>query len=120
MPNRRLTPEEISLLFSPLICDVRVRLKELAVDDKELLWALRRKLAKELTYDERGNPTYRTRLKKVKRKEQRGLCAICKDPLPEKGAELDRNEAMLGYTAENTRLVCHDCHVTDQQRKGYS
>jgi hypothetical protein len=41
-------------------------------------------------------------------------------PLPEKGAELDRFEAKLGYTAQNTRLVHHECHIEDQAKKKYA
>jgi len=120
MPNRRLSGDEIVLIFRPLIDQVRAKLKNEAAADEELHWALRRKLAKELIYDERGNPAHRKKLKKLKRNEQNGLCAICEEPLPEKRAELDRFEAMVGYTFENTRLVCHACHVDDQKRKGYA
>jgi len=120
MPNRRLTKSEIENIFKPLIGDVRSQLEKVTSGDKSLLWALRRKLAKELIYEERGTPTQRTKLKAIKRVEQNGICILCQNPLPTKGAELDRFEAMLGYTAENTRLVCHSCHIADQQRKGYA
>ncbi len=45
--------------------------------DPELLFAYRRKLFKELTYDERSKPSVRRRLKAIKRAEQHGLCAVC-------------------------------------------
>jgi len=38
------------------MAEVRQRLADLSGDDENLLWALRRKLFKELTYDERGKP----------------------------------------------------------------
>ena len=62
--------------------------------DENLLWALRRKITKELGYDERGKPGHRTKLKQLKRKEQKNLCALCQKPLPEEGSVLDRLQAM--------------------------
>src|SRR5205814_1654815 len=59
MPNRQLTNEELKTLFTPLMADVRQRLDKLSGGDKELLWAIRRKLFKELAYDERGKPMQR-------------------------------------------------------------
>ncbi len=56
----------------------------------------------------------------AKRAEQNGLCAICGQPLPEHGAELDRSEAMAGYTLANTRLVHHACHVNQQRERGFA
>lgn len=85
-----------------------------------LMWALRRKLAKELVYLERSTPMARRRLKELMFTKQRGLCAICQEILPEKGAELDRTQAYLGYVEANVRLVHHHCHVADQARKGYA
>ena len=52
MANRRLTESELVNLANPLLQTVRAQLKELSRDDNSLLWALRRKLAKELLYDE--------------------------------------------------------------------
>lgn len=91
----------------------------LANGDKELHWALRRKLAKELVYDERSRPGDRRALKAYKRGEQKGVCALCTATLPEKYAVLDRLEAMLGYTRENTRLICQSCDKTVQEGRGY-
>jgi hypothetical protein len=89
-----------------------------ASGDDQLLWALRRKLSKELSYLERGSPMKRKALKLAKRVEQHGLCAICGQPLPEQGAVPDRKEAMVGYRLENTRLVHHECdrHVQAERR----
>ena len=70
---------------------------------------LRRKLGKSLIYDERGTPMHRRRIKTLKREEQQGRCTICREILPERGAVLDRFEAMKGYTLENTRLLCSEC-----------
>jgi ribosomal protein L44E len=109
MPNRRLTKEELEKLAYPLLVEVRGKLQTLSGGDTELLWALRRKITKELGYDERNKPAHRTALKKRKRKEQNGLCAQCGKPLPEDGSVLDRLEAMDGYTVENTRVLCPGC-----------
>jgi hypothetical protein len=120
MPNRQLTDAERKALFSPLIADVRSRLTDLSAGDDALHWALRRKLAKELMYDERGKPMHRVILKAQKRVEQSNSCAICRGALPEPGAVLDRLEAMKGYTMENTRLLCPACDTKEQQRRGYA
>jgi UTP:GlnB (protein PII) uridylyltransferase len=120
MPNRQLTDAERRDLFAPLIEDVRARLHSLSKGDDDLLWALRRKLAKELSYDERGKPMHRVMLKMQKRVDQLNRCAICGTELPDPGAVLDRLEAMKGYTKENTRLLCPPCDTREQQRRGYA
>ena len=117
--NRQLTQEELATLFQPLFEDVKGRLSALSRGDAALLWALRRKLAKELSYEERGKPTERKLVKAQKRGEQGGKCAGCQEPLPEKGAVLDRLEAMKGYTLENTRLLCPSCDRAVQEERGY-
>ncbi|HEX7679757.1 MAG TPA: hypothetical protein VF713_16625 [Thermoanaerobaculia bacterium] len=95
-------------------------MNDLSEGDPSLLWALRRKLAKELFYDERGKPTHRKLLKATKRGEQQNKCAVCQKELPAKNAVLDRHEAMKGYTAENTRLICPECDVQIQTERGYA
>ena len=106
MTNRQLSQKELVLLFAPLIAEVRQLLVTLSVDDADLQWALRRKLYKELSYDERGKPMHRRKLKELKRAEQGNTCPMCRTTLPEKYVVLDRLEAMGGYTPENTRLLC--------------
>ena len=59
MANRQLTQEELVQMFRPILEEVRARLRDASGGDPQLLWALRRKLAKELTYDERGKPMFR-------------------------------------------------------------
>jgi hypothetical protein len=49
MPNRNLSPTELRHLFAPLFKDVRAKLDTASGGDVELLWAMRRKLAKELS-----------------------------------------------------------------------
>ena len=63
MANRQLSASELESLARPLLEVVRFRIAELAGEDAELLWALRRKLYKELAYDERGKPMQRRALK---------------------------------------------------------
>ena len=120
MPNPRLNPEQREKLFLPLISKIKADLEKASGGDPQVLWALRRKVAKELVYLERSKPMERRKLQNHKFSEQNGLCAICGKKLPERGGELDRKEAFWGYTAENTRLVHHDCHVDDQKKKNYT
>jgi hypothetical protein len=119
MPNRQLTTEELNAVFRPLLEDVRSKLRMASGGDTDFFWALRRKLTKELAYDERGKPMFRRQLKALKRGEQGGKCAICVDALPETNAVLDRIEAMLGYTPTNTRLLCPPCDLKVQVERGY-
>jgi hypothetical protein len=85
-----------------------------------LLWALRRKLAKELTYLERSTPMKRRILKAVMWAKQKGRCALCRKEMPLKNSELDRIDTILGYVETNVRLVHHECHIEDQARKRYA
>lgn len=119
MPNRQLSPEELEALFGPLITEVRQRLEVLSGADDDLRWALRRKLYKELSYDERGKPMHRRKLKELKRAQQNNTCPLCLTTLPEKYVVLDRLEAMGGYTPENTRLLCSACDTSVQKSRGY-
>ena len=118
MPNRQLSKDELALI-KPLLEEIRERLKLLSGTDSELLFAYRRKVAKELIYEERSRPGDRRRLKKLKHVEQNGICPLCDKELSLKYSELDRTNASTGYTKENTRLVHHQCHVDDQAAKGY-
>lgn len=120
MPNPQLTASQRESLFAPLFRQTKEELLRLSGGDQRVLWALRRKLAKELMYLERSTPAARTKLKARKWAEQGGVCPVCTQPLPQKNAELDRFEAFLGYTAENTRLVHHDCHIAEQAKKKYA
>lgn len=120
MGNRILTKDEREKLFKPLIDDVRKELSKLSAGDKELEWALRRKLAKELTYDERNSTSQRKKLKKLKRERQDNKCNICGCELPEKYVILDRHNAMDGYTENNTQLLCEKCDREKQEQKNYS
>jgi hypothetical protein len=119
MGHRQLSDEEREKLFAPLLRHVRERLNVLSGGDSSLLFALRRKLAKELTYDERSRPADRRKLKHRKYREQGGKCAVCHREMTEQYSELDRFQAPLGYTAENMRLLCHDCHIEEQRSKRY-
>lgn len=118
MSNRQLTAQEL-VKVRALLDEVRSKLAALSGGDKELLFAYRRKVYKELGYDERGKPMARQALKDKKREEQRGLCAICNKDLPTSYTVLDRLNAVDGYTAENTRLIHQDCDVSHQKAMGY-
>ena len=120
MPNPTLTEEQRQNLFRPLFHKLKAELNELAAGDPALLFALRRKLVKELGYLEKGPPAHRKKLKATMWKKQNGLCALCGKDMPEKGSELDRFEAIYGYTEANVRLVHRKCHIADQESKGYA
>ena len=107
MANPRLTSEQRKTLFEPLLASTKSELERLSGGDSRVLWALTRKLAKELIYVERGTPQARTALKGRKMIAQNGLCALCGQKLPASGSELDRFDAFGGYTDQNTRLVHH-------------
>jgi hypothetical protein len=119
MPNRNLTADELKHA-NTLLSLIRARLTKLAGGDPLLLFAYRRKIAKELGYDERENPTVRKKLKALKWKQQGGKCAHCGEELPLKYSELDRKNAADGYTVENTELVHARCHQERQSAKGYT
>jgi DNA repair exonuclease SbcCD ATPase subunit len=119
MPNRQLTADELRLA-NVLLGEVRQRLLELSGGDPELLFAYRRKVSKELTYDERSKPAERRKLKELKRREQNGLCPLCSKPLPPSYCVPDRFSASAGYTRENTRLICQSCDATTQAARRYA
>lgn len=119
MTNRRLTAEELTEA-QVLLDSVRAQLLSLSDGDPDLLFALRRKVYKELTYDERDKPVVRRQLKAQKRREQNGICPLCQKPLPPTYCVLDRFQAAAGYTPDNTRLICPECDIKAQAAKAYS
>jgi hypothetical protein len=119
MPNRNLTPDELKEA-NVLLAEIRERLVALAGDDRALLFAYRRKVTKELGYDERSKPGVRSKLKALKWGLQGRLCAECGEEMPLKYSELDRKNAADGYTEENTELVHAKCHQTRQAAKKYA
>jgi hypothetical protein len=118
MPNRNLDAEELKHA-NALLFNIREQLKTLAGDDRLLLFAYRRKVVKELGYDERGKPGARGKLKSLKWGLQNRKCAECSEELPLKYSELDRKNAADGYTEENTELVHAKCHQARQAAKKY-
>jgi RNase P subunit RPR2 len=119
MPNRRLSPDELQRA-SALLEETRAKLDQLAVGDRDLLFAFRRKVYKELIYDERDKPMVRRRLKVLMRKRQSGLCPECKEPLPATYSVLDRINAVAGYVDSNVRLICQACDQKIQIGRGYA
>jgi hypothetical protein len=120
MAGPRLTDDQRAKLFAPLFKRVVADLQRVSGGNSNLLWALRRKLAKELTYLERSTPMERRLLKVLMWAKQDRKCAICKKRLELKNSELDRKVTVRGYTERNVRLVHHDCHIQDQARRGYA
>jgi len=119
MANRNLTSDELTSA-NGLLAEIRNRLVMLAGGDTSLLFAYRRKIAKELTYDERSKPSQRKKVKAIRWEMQGGKCAHCGKKLPLKNSELDRKNAEDGYTVENTELVHAQCHDARQASKNYS
>jgi hypothetical protein len=119
MPNRNLTADELKRA-NELLSEIRERLVSLSAGDPLLLFAYRRKVAKELGYDERDKPGARAKLKTLKWDQQHGRCAHCKEDLPLRYSELDRKNAADGYTLENTELVHARCHQERQAAKAYT
>jgi hypothetical protein len=119
MPNRNLTPGELENA-NVILAYIRDQLNALSGDDRELRFAYRRKIAKELGYDERGKPAERNKLKAQKFQEQHGKCPECGEDLPEKYVVLDRKNAVDGYTAANTELIHEQCDRKRQAARGYA
>jgi hypothetical protein len=119
MPNRTLAPDELKNA-GILLAEIRQRLELLGGDDPLLLFAYRRKIVKELGYDERSKPGVRAKLKAMKWGLQNGKCAHCYEEMPIAYSELDRKNAADGYTVENTELVHAKCHQARQAAKRYA
>jgi UTP:GlnB (protein PII) uridylyltransferase len=119
MANRNLNADELKLA-NELLRNIREHLTALAGGDSLLLFAYRRKIAKELAYDERGKPGARSKMKALKWGQQNEKCAECGEQLQLKYSELDRKNAVDGYTVENTELVHGECHRKRQAAKGYT
>jgi hypothetical protein len=119
MANPRLNAEEL-VKAQKLLNSIRRSLAKLSGGRADLLFAYRRKVYKELTYDERSKPMARRNLKALKRKEQSNRCAECRGSLPESYCVLDRLKAIGGYTAKNTRLICSRCDAKVQASRRYA
>jgi hypothetical protein len=119
VPNRNLTQGELKKA-NELLAEIRGRLTVLAGNDPLLMFAYRRKVVKELGYDERSNPTARAKLKSLKWHRQERRCAECGREMPLKYSELDRMNAAERYTEQNTELVHAKCHQARQAAKGYA
>lgn len=119
MPNRNLSAAEL-VQANGILDRLRDEMAAVANGDQELLFALRRKVAKELSYDERSKPMERRKLKLAKRLQQNGRCAVCQQKLPPSYNVLDRFRAADGYTAENTRLICEACDRKVQASRRYA
>ena len=118
MANRVLSAQELKVA-NKLLQNIRNRLEKLAKGDRRLLFAYRRKIYKELTYDERGKPMHRRKLKLQKWEEQKRKCAECHKKIPLKDSEMDRINGMAGYTLRNIRVVHHACHRRQQETRQF-
>lgn len=115
----RLSRQDLSAARQ-ILEETRARIDAVAKDDSVLKFKLRRYVYIRLQYDERQSPANRKALKKKKRAEQNDLCALCKEPLPIRGAILDRLRAIDGYTIDNTRLICALCDRAVQAERKFT
>lgn len=118
-PTRRLTPTERTEKANPIIAKLREMIRQAAMGDAELEFAIRRRVWNKIGQDERSLKD-RIALKKLQRTKQDGKCATCNEPLPKKGAVLDRLKTMDLYTEENTRLLCPKCDSRIQEERRYA
>jgi len=117
--NRRLTAQERETA-KEILEQIREHIKKASQEDNEHAFALRRYIYKNLMYDERGTPMQRRKLKTEKLLQQGAKCAECgKQFLESEEPELDRIDAVKGYTKDNTRLIHHECHRRKQLEKGF-
>jgi hypothetical protein len=119
MPNRNLDANELKQA-NKLLAEIRLRIDNLAGGDPLLRFAYRRKVYKELIYDEREKPAVRRKVKIQKYEEERGKCAHCGGEMQIKYSELDRRNAVDGYTVENAELIHAACHIARQAARGYA
>lgn len=119
MPNRNLDPDELKRA-NLLLDEIRTKIDALASGDSLLKFAYRRKIYKELVYDERGKPMARRQLKLLKWGLQKGKCAHCDLDMELAYSELDRQNAVEGYSLENTELIHANCHRIRQAAKAYT
>jgi hypothetical protein len=118
MANRRLSSEEL-MKANELLSYIRARLDRASGGDREVRFALNRKVYKELSYDERSKPIVRRKLKREKWEAQDRKCAECGKPMELAYSVLDRHQAVERYTPENTRLIHATCDYEGQASKGY-
>ncbi len=71
MPGVRLTPEQADAA-NGLLTRIEKELDKLSGGNPTLLFSLRRRIYIRLSYCERGNPTHRKNLKKLKREKAAG------------------------------------------------
>src|SRR6266700_3600208 len=84
-------------LAQGIVTKLRGQLAQVSAGDQRFLFSLRRYIRIRLEHDERGRPADRRKVKLARAISQRGLCAICKEPIS-KEAELDILDPEQGYT----------------------
>jgi len=125
MSNRLMNTHQLAAARE-ILAEVRRRIADAADGDQQFTFTLRRYVFKNLSYDERGTPKQRTKLKLQKLVDQDGICGYEKCPTPhlkmtkEEEPELDRLDAIKSYTPENTVLMHHGCHRLSQKEKGFA
>lgn len=103
---------------------IRAEIDQIAAGDSMTAFQVRRYIAKQLMYDERGTPTERKIKKALLYERQKGLCGLCGKPMEKKGNDLHRtHETWRGYDVDgpnpNTILLHGECHNRQQEERGY-
>ena len=121
MPCRRLDGEELKKA-AKFLKSIRVKLESLSGRDPNLLFAYRRKICRELKSDEGGKFAERKLLRAQKLILQHFKCANpkCRKDLRTVEAEMHRFDAPLGYTLENTQVLCRNCHRKQQAARAFA
>ena len=117
--SEKLTPQQTEVA-KKILEKTRQMIHESAKGNTEVEFRTRRYVRIRLEHDERGKPLERKLVKLRKFAEQRGLCAVCGNPMTlEEEPHLHRIVARKSYTLENTKLVHHGCHREQQRAKGF-
>ena len=114
----RLSESELEQAWK-LIEEVKDKLQALAQGDPRRLFAFRRKVYKELVYEERSTPMKRRALRARLHTAQGGVCFVCKKTHEAGFMVLDRVDPVLGYVDTNVELVCSDCDRQRQTERGF-
>lgn len=119
MANPTLNEKQRKKYFDPLFRLIKKRIKNLAVHNPDVAWALQRKLWKEISYLERGKPCARKKLKWQKWKSQGRKCSFCRKGLLLPNSILDRFKATKGYTSKNARVIHSKCDRALQKKRKF-
>jgi hypothetical protein len=70
-----------TIVVTQILQKIRAEIETVSNGDPSLKFALRRRIYKQLEYDEQSNPSAREKLKKLMWLRQNRACAFCPEPL---------------------------------------